>query len=136
MAKTRTFRVVGGRIHFKCHACQSKRMVAIPPGVRKRSVRCNKCGEITRCDLNRRQIPREHQTGKVLMSAGDNSYIEVDLYDISLGGVGFDVSPRDIRKMSVGKEIQFKCTWNSRLFQQGRYIVRSIKGRRIGAQQS
>ncbi len=136
MAKTKTFRVVGGRIHFKCHACQNRRMVAVPPGVRKRSIRCNKCGEITRCDFNRREIPREQQRGKVLMSISDSSYIEVDLYDISLNGIGFDISIRDVRRISVGNEIQFRCTWNSKLFSQGRYIVRSIKGRRIGAQRS
>lgn len=110
--------------------------MAIPSGVRKRSIRCNKCGEITRCDFNRRLIPREQQRGKILMSTSDSNYVEVDLYDMSLNGIGFDVSYRDIRKISVGKEIQFRCTWNPRLFSQGRYVVRSIKGRRIGAQRS
>ena len=104
------------------------------PGIRKRSLRCNKCGEITRCNFNRRTIPREQQRGKIFMSVDDSNYIEVDLYDMSLNGIGFDISIRDIRKMTVGREIQFKCTWNPRLYGQGRYIVKSIKGRRIGAQ--
>ncbi len=68
------------------------------------------------------------------MSANDGKYIEVDLYDMSLNGIGFDISIRDISKITVGKEIQFRCTWNPRLLGQGRYIIRSIKGRRIGAQ--
>ena len=134
MSKTQTFRVVSGRIHFKCHACQAKRMVTIPPGVRQRSIRCQKCGELTRAGFNRRLMLREQQRGKVLVSSGDSRYVEVDLHDISSNGIGFDVSPRDIRKMTVGAEVQFRCTWNPRLLSQGHYIVRSIKGRRIGAQ--
>ena len=134
MSKTQIFRVVSGRIHFKCHACQAKRMVTIPPEVRQRSIRCQKCGELTRASFNRRVALREQQRGKVLVSTGNSSNLEVDLYDISLYGIGFDVAPRDIRKMAVGAEVQFRCTWNPRLLSQGRYIVRSIKGRRIGAQ--
>ncbi|TKB28276.1 hypothetical protein FCL47_01915 [Desulfopila sp. IMCC35006] len=134
MSKTQTFRVVGGRIHFKCHACQAKRMVTIPPGVRQRSIRCHKCGESTRASFNRRLVLREQQRGKVLVSTTDCSNIEVDLYDISLNGIGFDVSPRDIRKMTIGAQVQFRCTWNPRLLSQGRYIIRSIKGRRIGVE--
>lgn len=134
MAKTQTFRVVDGRIRFKCHQCQSIRMLAIPQEVRRRSIRCHKCGEITHAGFNRRLIQREQQKGKVLMSTSDGTYIEVDLFDISQNGVGFDMAMRDVRKVSVGNEIQFRCTWNSQLFSQGRYIVRSIKGRRIGAE--
>jgi hypothetical protein len=134
MVKTETFRVVGGRVHFKCHACQGKRMVTIPLNVRRRSIRCPKCGEITHANFNRRLIQREQQRGKALMYTGDGKYIEVDLFDISLDGVGFDVAIRDVRKISVGNEIQFRCTWNSQLFSQGRYIVRSINGQKVGAQ--
>jgi hypothetical protein len=136
MAKTQIFRVVGGRIHFKCFACQSRRMVSIPPGVRRRSLRCHKCGETTHCNFNRREIHREQQKGKVFVTTSDGKSIEVDLHDMSLNGIGFDVSVRDIRKMIVGREIQFLCTWNSKLIRQGRYVVRSIKGRRIGAQRN
>ncbi len=136
MAKAKTFRVISGRIHFKCSACQAKRMVAIPPQVRSRSIRCHRCGEITRGNFNRRVTPREQQRGKVLVSTSDGTYVEVDLYDISPHGIGFDVSPRDIRKMIVGKEIQLRCTWNPRLFLQGHYVIRSIKGRRIGVQRT
>lgn len=136
MSKTQTFRVISGRIHFKCHACQGKRMVTIPPGLRQRSIHCHKCGEVTRASFNRRLVLREQQRGKVFMSSGDSDYVEVDLYDISPSGIGFDVAARDIRKMTVGKEIKFRCTWNSKLLSQGRYVVRSIKGRRIGAQRN
>jgi hypothetical protein len=136
MGKTKTFRVVNGRVHFKCHSCQAKRMMAVPPGIRRRSVRCQKCGEITSCNFNRRQIPREQQRGKILISTNNSSDFEVDLYDISNSGIGFDVAARDIRKISVGAEVKFRCTWNSKLFARGRYVIRSIKGRRIGAQRN
>jgi len=134
MARSRTFRVVDGRMHFKCHSCQGRRLVTIPGEIRRRSIRCQKCGEITHCDFNRRQVNREQQKGKILVYTAANDHIEVDLHDMSIYGIGFDVSIRDIRKFSVGNELQFRCTWNSKLFSQGRYVVRSIKGRRIGAQ--
>ncbi len=136
MAKTQTFRVVSGRIHFKCYACQGRRMMTIPPTIRKRSLQCHKCGEITRCSFNRREIQREQQRGKVLASTRDGKSLEVDLYDISPRGIGFDVAARDIRKISVGTELQFRCNWNSKLFSQERYVVRSIKGQRVGAQRN
>ena len=134
MAKSKTFLIIRGRINFKCYSCQAKRMMAIPPGIRRRSIRCHRCGEITNCNFNRRMIRREQQRGKVLMSTGNYSDVEVDLFDISNTGIGFDVAARDIRKVSVGSEVQFRCTWNPRLFRRGRYVIKSIKGRRIGAQ--
>lgn len=133
MAKTKTFRVVNGRIHFKCYSCGSKRMVAVPPHVRTRSFRCHKCRELTRCVLNRRLDQREQQLGKVLVTTVDGAELECDLADISLYGVGFDAPIRGIRKISVGKELKFRCPWNPRLLSRGRYIVTSIQGRRVGA---
>lgn len=134
MAKLRTFRVVNGRILFKCPACQGKRMIAVAPGVRSRFLRCSKCNEATRCLLNRRLVEREQQSGKVLLLAGDGRELEVDLFDISRDGVGFDVATRDIMKISIGRELHFKCTWNPHLLGQSRYVVKSINGQRVGAE--
>lgn len=133
MAKTKTFRVVEGRIHFKCHSCDGKRMVAVPQHVRNRSFRCQKCGELTRCILNRRLDQREQQLGKVLVSTADGAELEADLADISLYGVGFDVPLKGVKKISVGKEVKFRCAWNPRLLSNGRYVVTSVKGQRVGA---
>ena len=133
MAKTKTFRVVDGRIHFKCYSCGGKRMVAVPQHVRNRSFRCQKCGELTRCILNRRLDQREQQLGKVLVTTPDDTELEADLADISLYGVGFDIPLRVAKKISVGKEVKFRCPWNPRLLSRGQYIVTSIKGRRVGA---
>lgn len=134
MTKLRTFRVVNGRFLFKCPSCQSKRMVAVGPGVRARSLRCSRCGEATRCVLNRRIIEREQQSGKVLLFTGDGREIEVDLFDISQDGVGFHVATRDLMKISMGRDLHFKCTWNQHLLGQSRYVVKSINGQRVGAE--
>lgn len=134
MAKTKTFRVENGRMLFKCPACQGKRMFTVPSGVRSRSLRCNKCGESTRCIFNRRLIPRDQQNGAVLVQAGDGREIIADLADISIRGVGFDLGVRDTNKVTVGRDIYLKCPWNPSLFSNSRYVVRSIKGQRVGAE--
>ena len=134
MGKTKSFRVENGRTLFKCHLCQSKRMVAVAPDVRTRSLRCSKCGESTRCIFNRRQEQREQQSGTVLLQTSDGRELMVDLFDISSKGVGFDLSSSDLNKITVGRDVQFKCTWNPQLFNQGRYVVRSITGQRVGVQ--
>jgi hypothetical protein len=134
MGKTKSFRVENGRMLFKCHLCQSKRMIAVAPGVRTRSLRCSKCGESTRCIFNRRQTQREQQSGTVLAQTSDGRELLVDLFDISMRGVGFDLSIRDINKIAIGRNVEFKCTWNPQLFNQGRYVVRSITGQRVGVE--
>lgn len=134
MSKTRTFRVDNGRTLFKCHKCQGKRMIAVGPGVRSRSIRCAKCGESTRCVFNRRMTPREQQSGSVLMITSDGREFTVDLYDISPSGVGLDISVRDANKVAVGKDVNFKCNWNPQLLSQGVYVVRSVKGQRVGVE--
>lgn len=133
MPKTKAFQVIEGRIHFKCSSCQAKRIVAVPSGSRRRSVRCQKCGEILNCALNRRKVERNQQSGRVLLLV-NNSNAEVDLFDISKKGVGFELDVRRGLKITEGREVQFKCTWNPRLFSQGRYVVKSIKGSRVGVE--
>ena len=134
MAKILTFRVINGRVQFKCPFCQKRRNVVIAPTVRKRSIRCHQCDEMTRCNFNRREILREQQTGKVLLTTSDGREMVAHLFDISTRGVGFDVAFRDTKKITMGKELKFHCSWNSRLFSRGRYVVRAITGQRVGAQ--
>jgi len=129
-----SFQVTNGRIHFKCSNCQAKRMISVPTGVRQRSLRCHRCGEITRCSFNRRYTGRERQSGKVLLYTGDGSQFEIDLYDISQRGVGFELHAKDIRRVAVGREVSFRCPWNPLLLSQGRYRIKSISGRRVGAE--
>jgi len=132
--KRRIFQVNNGRIQFRCPECQAKRMVAVPMGVRQRSLRCHRCGETFRCDLNRRCAGREMQSGKVLLCTGDGSEIEVDLFDISIRGVGFELNFKDLRQLKVGRDVTFRCPWNPRLLAGGRYRIRSITGCRVGAE--
>lgn len=134
MARTKTFRVENGRTLFKCPLCQGKRMFTVPSGVRTRSLRCSKCGETTRCIFNRRLIPRDQQHGAVLLQTGDGREITADLADISPHGVGFDLGFRDANKVNVGRDIYLKCPWNPALFSNARYVVRSIKGQRVGVE--
>jgi len=134
MSKLRSFRVINGRTLFKCHSCKSTRMYTIPPGVRTRTLRCSKCGETTRCTFNRRVVEREQQSGKVLLFCDDGKEIEVNLFDISMDGLGFEVPIRDVMRIAVGRYVSFKCPWNPQLLSQGRYIIRSIRGQRVGAE--
>ncbi|MFH0781640.1 MAG: hypothetical protein V2B20_06750 [Pseudomonadota bacterium] len=134
MSKTRIFRVENGRMLFKCYQCDYKRMLTVGGGIRTKSIRCGRCGESTRCVLNRRLAERESQSGKVVLLTNDGREIPVDLFDISLRGVGFEVSIRDMNRIAVGRDVQLKCPWNAQLFSQGRYIVRSVKGQRVGVE--
>ena len=109
-------------------------MYTIPPGVRTRTLRCSKCGETTRCTFNRRVVEREQQSGKVLLFCDDGKEIEVNLFDISMDGLGFEVPIRDVMRIAVGRYVSFKCPWNPQLLSQGRYIIRSIRGQRVGAE--
>ena len=134
MSKTKTFRVDNGRLLFKCQKCQSKRMITVPSGIRLKTLRCSKCGESIRCTFNRRQMAREQQCGSAWLLTGDGREFLVDLYDVSENGVGFDLSTRDINKLTVGRDVQFKCTWNPGLFSNARYVVRTVHGQRVGVE--
>jgi len=129
MIKNRIFKVTNGRMLYKCAACNAKRMVAVPPNVRFRSVHCHKCATITRCSLDRRQTRREQQLGKILALFPDGSFFEVQLADISLNGIGLDIGYRDIKKFQVGREIRFQCNWNPQFIGMNRYRLRSAAGR-------
>ena len=83
MIKTKSFKVVNGRFHFKCGECQTKRMMTIGPVIRKRSIRCHKCKELTRCVFNRRLESREQQLGKVLLTITGGRELDASLYDNS-----------------------------------------------------
>jgi len=134
MARTRTYQVVDNRIRYICSNCQAKRSLPVPPRTRSRSVRCHKCGFQERCNLNRRGLPREQQSGKADIIRKDGKEISIDICDISPGGVGVSTTPGEAKALSLMDEIQFKCGWNPRLFASGRYVVKSINGNRLGIQ--
>ncbi len=134
MAKSRIYQVISNRIQFKCDECKTRRSLPVPPNVRRRSVRCHNCGTLSQCQLNRRLETRQMQSGRAILLIRDGREVDIDLHDISLGGVGFDVAFGAARKLSVKQDVQFRCGWNPRLLDQGRYVIKSIKGHRIGVQ--
>jgi len=67
------------------------------------------------------------------MITGDGKTQDVDLFDISQNGIGFEVPVREKMTIGLGSEVSFRCTWNPFLLNRGRYRVRAIKGRRVGA---
>lgn len=131
MSKSRTFLVNEGRMFFMCPSCKSRKTVPIAPGLRRKSVCCQKCGEKTSCTLNRRRIGRNCQSGLVLLLVGGEAS-EVNLLDVSMNGVGLEMNFRSKLKLSVGREVQLKCNWNPLLFSQKGYIVKSVRGFKIG----
>ena len=58
--------------------------------------------------------------------------IPVDLNDVSDGGVGVNAALGGGRMLNLSWEVKLKCSWNSGLFSNGRYVIKSIKGDRIG----
>lgn len=74
------------------------------------------------------------QTGKAAMILSNGKELSIDLQDYSPRGVGVQTKPGLARSAYVREEVHFKCSWNPRLFAQGRYIIRNIKGDRIGVE--
>lgn len=136
MAKTRTLKVINGRIQFKCFNCQARRLIGVAQHVRRRSIKCHKCGEITKAILNRRMVQREQQYGNVLLYTMDGSEMEVSLFNISLHGVGFEVPIQLRQKLSVGQIVEFRCPWNPKLLSQVTYQIRSIVNQKVGAEKT
>ncbi len=134
MSKTKTYRVKDNRIRYICENCNYKRSLPVPPQARSRSVRCHNCGTMARCNLNRRNQPRQQQTGKVTMLLSSGRELPIDLKDISESGVGIDTKPGESRSLSIRDEVKFKCGWNPSLFARGRYVIASISGTRVGVQ--
>ena len=127
-------RVENGRIHFKCPSCLKRTTLAIPPNVCRKNITCHNCGETSPCNLNRRMERRNQQSGKAFLTTSEGRVIDVELVDISVRGVGFHIAPKDLAKVTEGKEVNLRCAWNPKIFTRGKYVIRSIVGQRIGAQ--
>jgi hypothetical protein len=134
MGKTRTFRVISNRIQFICPTCRTRKFSMVPRVLRRKNMKCSKCSEVTRCILDRRTKPRELQSGKVLMLTGGKE-LEVFLHDISIDGIGVDLPVRALRsgKLTTGREVRFKCSWNPRLIN-GNFVVNNVKDQRVGVE--
>ena len=134
MPKTKEFRVQDRRLLFKCPSCGARR-TSIIPDIRRKSIRCHNCGEMTRAIFNRRPAQREYHAGKLTLRARDGREVEVTLKDLSSRGIGFELpTGKSLKLLSVGHEIQITCHWNPKLLSESRYIVRNINGLRVGAE--
>ncbi len=134
MGKTRTFRVINNRLQFRCPGCGTKKNITVPPSLRRRNIRCHRCGEVTRCVFNRRALLRELQTGKAVLITNTGRELDINLYDISPRGIGFEmaIGAARTRAVSVGDQIRLRCSWNQRLLGGGRFVVQNIRGQRVG----
>ncbi len=68
------------------------------------------------------------------MISPNGQEFDVVLHDISPHGLGFDIPLNAAKSVSILQQLKFKCSWNPRLLSKNRYIIRSINGRRIGAE--
>ena len=134
MAKSLIFKVVNNRLQFRCSTCKAKRNVTVPPDVRTKSIRCHKCADLTRCIFNRRIHPRENQSGIVTLQTSAGREIDVMLHDLSMEGLGFNIPVGSARtyRIGIGNEVRLRCAWNSRLIPNIAFVVKNIKGQRVG----
>ncbi|MDJ0624422.1 MAG: hypothetical protein QNJ17_15770 [Desulfocapsaceae bacterium] len=130
------FQVKDNRVRFKCPACGTKRVMPVPPGTRHKTIRCHRCETKTRCLLNRREQLRQQQTGKAVMILPGGKEIPIDLHDISSDGIGCIVARDEHAPLATTEEVHFSCDWSQALFHHDRYIIRNIRGTRIGAEKA
>ena len=130
--KTKEFRVYDNRLLFKCPQC-GKRRNYIFPRLRRKTIKCDGCGETTRCVFNRRPELRESQSGFLTLKTREGKEIVVMMRDISSGGIGFEVTKgKDLRSIRKGQEISLTANWNHRLIPKSRFKVQNIHGFRVG----
>ena len=134
MLRTQNFKVIRNRMQFRCPICGVKRSVSVGPAIRKKNMRCHKCGEIIKCALNRRMYPREGLSGKMTMVTSGGAEMDAFLSDKSAGGAGFDLSIADIRRNRIakGQEVRFRCSWSPALLGNSRFEIVNVHGQRIG----
>jgi hypothetical protein len=136
VGKTKEFRVINRRFQFKCPYCGGRRNFFIN-NLRRKNIKCFKCGESTRCLFNRRTDKRVFQSGKILLTTKAGKEVEVNLKDLSYNGAGVEIPPGiSATSLSVGQEVSLKCNWNSQLITNRRFVVQSINGQQIGVKKA
>ena len=127
-------KVINNRMQFMCSKCRTKRNLPVQANIRRKRVRCKKCGAITICNLNRRLVPRRSQSGNAVMIASDGQTIDVKIFNISDNGIGVEIPPNMIRShvIKVGKKFRFECNWSRYFLRNSSFIIKNIYGQRIG----
>lgn len=130
--KTKEFRVQDNRILFKCPYCRTRRNCTLL-NVRRKTIKCSECGEMTRCVFNRRPELRECQSGRLILKTSEGIEIMVMMRDISSRGIGFEVlKGKDMRRIRKGQEISLTSNWNPAMIPKARFRVQNINGFRVG----
>ncbi len=136
MGKTKEFRVINRRFQFKCPSCGGRRNFFVND-LRRKSIKCFKCGQSTRCVFNRRTDKRIYQSGKIILTTRAGNELEVNLKDLSYYGAGLEI-PAGVSSsfLSVGQEVSLKCSWNPQLVSRRRFIVQNINGQQVGVKKA
>ena len=130
--KTKEFRMLDNRLLFRCPFCGKRRNYTIPRA-RRKSIKCDGCGEITKCLFNRRPEQRESQSGKLTLKTRKGKEIVVMMRDISSRGIGFEVfKGKDLHILKKKQEISLTCSWSPRMIPKSRFQVQNINGFRVG----
>ena len=130
--KTKEFRVQDNRLLFKCPYCRKRRNYTML-NMRRKTIKCYECGEMTRCVFNRRPELRESQSGLLTVKTREGKEILVMMRDISARGVGFEVQKgKDLRLIRKGQEISLNSNWSPAMIPKSRFRVQNINGFRVG----
>lgn len=130
--KTKEFRVQDNRLLFKCPFCGKRRNYTLLNS-RRKIIKCDDCGEMTRCVFNRRPELRESQSGMLTLKTREGKEIPVMMRDISSRGIGFDVQKgKDLGLIKKGQEISLTSNWSPAMIPRSRFRVQNINGFRVG----
>lgn len=131
--KSQTCTVKDGRIRVVCTRCAKKQYIAVPAGVRKKTVRCT-CGLSALYTLNHRATARESTCGKALIILQNGKECPVYLCDTSLGGVGFNIPRQYSRSLACGQELRIKFRSQSGTTVLRKILIKNLGNNRAGAQ--
>lgn len=131
--RSQTCTVKDGRIRITCSRCAKKQYVAIPAGLRKKTVRCT-CGQSTLYTLNHRAAPRESTCGKAFVILSSGRECPIYLCDLSLGGVGFTISTQYSRALATGQDLRIKYRALSGSTVLRKIRIKSLVNNRAGAE--
>lgn len=131
--KAQTCTVKDGRIRVICARCAKKRYVAVPQGVRRKTVRCV-CGMSTLYTLNHRAFVREITCGKALVILQNGREYPIYLCDLSLGGIGFNIPAQYARSIAAGHDLRIKYRSMTGSSVLRKICIKSLANNRAGAE--
>jgi hypothetical protein len=130
--KSKEFRIQENRLLFKCPFCGRRRNYTIL-NLRRKTIKCCYCQEMTRCIFNRRPEQREAQSGLLSVKTREGKEIIVMMRDKSSRGIGFEIMKgKDARRIKKGQEVSLSCNWSPAMIPKARFRVQNISGFRVG----